>query len=54
MVLIVYCVCLIGCAASKPPVAIKGVDFDDWQGHKGGICLSEEYSKIYLHWENHK
>lgn len=52
--LIVCCVSLIGCAANNPPIAIKGIDFDDWQGHTGGICLSQAYAKSYLHWENHK
>ncbi len=54
MVLIVCSGSLTSCATSNPPIAIKGVDYDDWKDHEGGICFSEEYSKIYLHWKNNK
>jgi hypothetical protein len=52
--LILFCVYLTGCATSKPPIAIKGKDYDDWKDHPGGICYSNEYAKIYLKWKNNK
>jgi uncharacterized membrane protein len=52
--LMLYCVGLTSCVTSSPPIAIKGTDYDEWQGHVGGICLSESYAKTYLHWKNHK
>lgn len=50
--LLIFCVFLTSCVASKPPIAVKGIDYDDWKD--GGICLSKEYAKSYLHWKNHK
>lgn len=47
---------LTSCATSKepPPLMTKGIDWDDWVGHEGGVCLSNENAKDYLHWKNHK
>jgi hypothetical protein len=49
---LICCVLLIGCQASRPPIAVKGIDYEDWRD--GGICLSQDYAKRYLHWKNHR
>lgn len=54
MILLAFSGFLTSCAVNNPPIAIKGEDYDDWKDHKGGICLSEKYSKIYLKWKNNK
>lgn len=55
LVLMLFSSSLIGCAGSNPPpVAVKGIDYGEWEGHPGGICLSEVYSKEFLRWKNHK
>lgn len=51
----ICCVNLIGCQTSRAPIAVKGIDYDDWPGHgAGAICLSGPYAKAYAKYLNHK
>lgn len=54
ILLVIGCGCSINCGINNPPIAIQGVDFDDWAGHPGGVCFSKEYAARYLKWKNNK